>query len=58
MRTLQHDGRGHTWELQSVFPSTKDNCLENTEMLKQGVERGEEVTTSPEGLSYPKQSIS
>ncbi|RRT36130.1 hypothetical protein B296_00030381 [Ensete ventricosum] len=30
------------------------NCLENTEVLKQVVERGEEMTTSPEGLSYPK----
>ena len=32
------------------------DCLENTEVLKQGVERGEEATTSPEGLSYPKLS--
>ena len=32
--------------------------LENTEVLKQGVKRGEEATTSPEGLSYPKSSIS
>ncbi|RWW51819.1 hypothetical protein BHE74_00041794 [Ensete ventricosum] len=30
------------------------NCLENTEVLKQVVERSEEATTSPEGLSYPK----
>ncbi|RZS23237.1 hypothetical protein BHM03_00056133 [Ensete ventricosum] len=30
------------------------NCLENTEVLKQVVERGEEATTSPEGLNYPK----
>ena len=32
------------------------DCLENTEVLKQEVERGEEATTSPEGLSYPKSS--
>ncbi|RWW83008.1 hypothetical protein BHE74_00008505 [Ensete ventricosum] len=29
-------------------------CLENTEVLKQVVERGEEATKSPVGLSYPK----
>ena len=34
------------------------DCLENTEVLKQEVERGEEATTSLEGLSYPKSSIS
>ena len=34
------------------------DCLENTEVLKQEVERGEEATTSPEGLSYQKSSIS
>ncbi|RZS12946.1 hypothetical protein BHM03_00044455 [Ensete ventricosum] len=37
-------------ELQSVFSSTK----ENTEVLKQVVERGEKATMSLEGLSYPK----
>ena len=42
--------------VQSVFPSTRRSCLENTEVLKQGVERGEEATMSPEGLSYPKSS--
>ncbi|RWV81561.1 hypothetical protein GW17_00057001 [Ensete ventricosum] len=30
------------------------NCLENIEVLKQVVERGEEATTNPEGLSYSK----
>ncbi|RRT53063.1 hypothetical protein B296_00023636 [Ensete ventricosum] len=30
------------------------NCLEKTEVLKQVVERGEEATMNPEGLSYPK----
>ncbi|RZR88547.1 hypothetical protein BHM03_00016154 [Ensete ventricosum] len=50
-----HQGRGdHAWELQSVFPSTKGNCLENTGVLKQVVERGEEATMSPEGINYPK----
>ncbi|RRT51483.1 hypothetical protein B296_00045701 [Ensete ventricosum] len=39
--------------LQSVFPSTKGNCSENTGMLKQAVKRGDEATTSPEGLNYP-----
>ncbi|RRT56446.1 hypothetical protein B296_00035488 [Ensete ventricosum] len=34
---------------------TKGSCLENIEVLKQVVERGEEATTSPEGLSYPKE---
>ncbi|RRT66229.1 hypothetical protein B296_00039364 [Ensete ventricosum] len=29
------------------------NCLENTEVLKKVVERGEEATMSTEGLSYP-----
>ncbi|RWV83925.1 hypothetical protein GW17_00054403 [Ensete ventricosum] len=37
-----------------VFPTTKGSCLENIEVLKQVVEKGEEATTSPEGLSYPK----
>ena len=32
------------------------DCLENRDVLKQEVERGEEATTSPEGLSYPKSS--
>ncbi|RWW53944.1 hypothetical protein BHE74_00039514 [Ensete ventricosum] len=31
-----------------------NNCLENIEVLKQVVERGEEATTNPEGLSYSK----
>ncbi|RWV85622.1 hypothetical protein BHE74_00015234 [Ensete ventricosum] len=30
------------------------NCQENTEVLKQVVEMGEEAKMSPEGLSYPK----
>ncbi|RRT65700.1 hypothetical protein B296_00032997 [Ensete ventricosum] len=30
------------------------NYLKNIEVLKQVVERGEEATTSLEGLSYPK----
>ncbi|RZS19227.1 hypothetical protein BHM03_00051599 [Ensete ventricosum] len=30
------------------------NCKEDTVMLKQVIERGEEATTSPVGLSYPK----
>ncbi|RWW74727.1 hypothetical protein BHE74_00017317, partial [Ensete ventricosum] len=34
------------------------NCLENTEVLKQEVERGKEATTSPKGLSYPKSKVS
>ena len=34
------------------------DCLENTEVLKQEVERGEEAMMSPKGLSYPKSSIS
>ncbi|RWW10608.1 hypothetical protein BHE74_00034819 [Ensete ventricosum] len=42
------------WKLQSVFPSTKGNCSENTKVLKQVVERGEEATTSPKGLNYLK----
>ncbi|RWW34958.1 hypothetical protein GW17_00000241 [Ensete ventricosum] len=37
-----------------VFPSTKGNYWENVEVLKQVVKRGEETTTSPEGLNYPK----
>ncbi|RRT65421.1 hypothetical protein B296_00019755 [Ensete ventricosum] len=53
-RALQQDGEGHSWWLQSVFPSTKENCSENTGVLKQVVERGEEVTMSPERLSYPR----
>ncbi|RRT39082.1 hypothetical protein B296_00037642 [Ensete ventricosum] len=32
----------------------KGNCLESTGVLMQVVERGEEVTTSLEGLSCPK----
>ncbi|RZR95662.1 hypothetical protein BHM03_00024548 [Ensete ventricosum] len=52
--SLQQDGGGYVWELQSVFPTTKGSCLENIKVLKQEVERGEEATTSPEGLSYPK----
>ncbi|RZS14031.1 hypothetical protein BHM03_00045684 [Ensete ventricosum] len=43
--------RGHP-KLQSVFPSTKRNCSENTEVLKQEVERGDEAMTSPEELNY------
>ncbi|RWW90507.1 hypothetical protein BHE74_00000415 [Ensete ventricosum] len=31
-----------------------ENCSENTNVLKQVVERGEEATTSPKGLSYRK----
>ncbi|RZS04061.1 hypothetical protein BHM03_00034333 [Ensete ventricosum] len=31
---------------------------ENPEVLKQVVQRGEDVTTSPEGLSYPKSKAS
>ena len=34
----------------------KTDCLENTKVLKQGVEKSEEATTSLEGLSYPKSS--
>ncbi|RZS26692.1 hypothetical protein BHM03_00060064 [Ensete ventricosum] len=41
-------------ELQSIFSSTKGNCSENTGVLKQAVERGEEAMMSPQGLSYPK----
>ncbi|RZS03132.1 hypothetical protein BHM03_00033261 [Ensete ventricosum] len=33
------------------------DLTKNTEVLKQVVERGKEATTSPEGLSYPKQSV-
>ncbi|RRT80929.1 hypothetical protein B296_00017157, partial [Ensete ventricosum] len=55
-RALQQDGGGHGWELQSVFPSTKENCLKNTEALKQAVERGEEVTTSLDSATQ-KQSV-
>ncbi|RZS11748.1 hypothetical protein BHM03_00043112 [Ensete ventricosum] len=40
--------------LQSVFLSTKGNCSENSGVLKQAVKRGDEATTSPEGLNYPK----
>ncbi|RRT84444.1 hypothetical protein B296_00007303 [Ensete ventricosum] len=36
-----------------VIPSTKGNCSENTGVLKLVVERGEEATMSPDGLSYP-----
>ncbi|RWW77080.1 hypothetical protein BHE74_00014785 [Ensete ventricosum] len=53
-QTLQQDGGGHAWELQSVFPTTKGSCLKNIEVLKQVVERGEKATTSLEGLTYPK----
>ena len=41
-----------------VVPSTRGDCLEKTETLKQVVERGEEVMTSPEGLNYSKPSVS
>ncbi|RWV94850.1 hypothetical protein GW17_00042578 [Ensete ventricosum] len=41
-------------EIQSIFPSTKENCLENTKVLKQVVKGSEEAITSLEGLSYPK----
>ncbi|RWW89725.1 hypothetical protein BHE74_00001242, partial [Ensete ventricosum] len=41
-------------KLQSIFPSTNGNCSENSKALKQVVERGDEATTSPEGLNYPK----
>ncbi|RZR86814.1 hypothetical protein BHM03_00014076 [Ensete ventricosum] len=51
--TLQQDGGAHAWELQFVIPSTKGNCSENTGVLKLVVERGEEATMSPDGLSYP-----
>ncbi|RRT60736.1 hypothetical protein B296_00009577 [Ensete ventricosum] len=34
------------------------NCLENTEVLKQMVERVKEATMSQEGLSYPKNKVS
>ncbi|RZS18276.1 hypothetical protein BHM03_00050516 [Ensete ventricosum] len=54
MQVLQQDDKGYASELQSVFPSTKGNCLENTWVLKQAVERGKEAIMSPEGLSYPK----
>ncbi|RWW70191.1 hypothetical protein BHE74_00022138 [Ensete ventricosum] len=54
MQALQRDGRVHACELQFVFSLTMQNCLENTEVLKQVVERGEEATMSPEGLNYPK----
>ncbi|RRT38313.1 hypothetical protein B296_00055885 [Ensete ventricosum] len=54
IRTLQQDNKGHARELQSIFLSIKENCLENTEVLKQVVERGEEATTNPERLSYSK----
>ncbi|RWW71288.1 hypothetical protein BHE74_00020978 [Ensete ventricosum] len=37
-----------------IFPLTKRNCSENTEVLKQVVERGEEAMMSPQGLSNPK----
>ncbi|RZR98398.1 hypothetical protein BHM03_00027749 [Ensete ventricosum] len=32
----------------------RENCSENTEVLKLVVERDEEATMSPEGLSYPR----
>ncbi|RRT46705.1 hypothetical protein B296_00031557 [Ensete ventricosum] len=32
----------------------RENCSENIEVLKQVVERDEEATMSPEGLSYPR----
>ncbi|RWV81665.1 hypothetical protein GW17_00056894 [Ensete ventricosum] len=52
--SLAKDGGGYAWELQSVFLSTKGNCSENTGVFKKAIERGEEATMSPEGLSYPK----
>ncbi|RWW64976.1 hypothetical protein BHE74_00027741 [Ensete ventricosum] len=52
------DGEGHTWELQSVFPSTKVNCSKNTKVSKQAIKRGEKATTSPKGFSYPKSKAS
>ncbi|RWW64962.1 hypothetical protein BHE74_00027758 [Ensete ventricosum] len=54
VRGQDRDDEGHAWELQSVFPSTKGNCSENTGVLQQTVDKGEEATTSPEGLSNPK----
>lgn len=47
----------HALELQSGFPLTKVNCLENTGVLKQVVQRGEKTTMSSKGLGYPKPSI-
>ena len=42
--------------MQSTFPSTKENCSENTKVMKQVVERDEEATTNPKGLNYPNQA--
>ncbi|RZR71655.1 hypothetical protein BHM03_00006237 [Ensete ventricosum] len=53
-QALQQDNGDHVWDLQSVFRSIKVNCSENTKVLKQVVEWGEEATTNPEGLNYPK----
>ncbi|RWW55818.1 hypothetical protein BHE74_00037509 [Ensete ventricosum] len=39
----------------AIFPLTKGNCSKNTGVLKQVVERGEEVTT---GLEGPKSKAS
>ncbi|RZS01139.1 hypothetical protein BHM03_00030945 [Ensete ventricosum] len=41
----------YTWELQSVFLSTKGNCSENIGVLKRG---GRNERVSDDGLSYPK----
>ncbi|RRT46348.1 hypothetical protein B296_00042221 [Ensete ventricosum] len=40
--------------LQYLYSLKGARCLENIEVLNQVVERGEEATTSPEGLSDPK----
>ncbi|RRT31652.1 hypothetical protein B296_00058233, partial [Ensete ventricosum] len=60
-KALRCVGRGHT--LRDLSPNAEMsregydhavNCLENTKVLKQVVESGEEATMSPVGLGYPK----
>ncbi|RRT51904.1 hypothetical protein B296_00034625, partial [Ensete ventricosum] len=33
------DGEDHSWELQSIFPSSKVNCSKNTKVSKQVVKK-------------------
>ncbi|RRT48532.1 hypothetical protein B296_00016828 [Ensete ventricosum] len=57
MQRLEHGRRsvrGHPKVRSELSPGSRQWCTKSSEV----VERGEEATTRPEGLSYPKSKVS
>ncbi|RWW50272.1 hypothetical protein BHE74_00043483 [Ensete ventricosum] len=53
--SLSHQHMGAVYHRgRSPSAITKENCYEDTVVLKQVIERGEEATISPVVLNYPK----